>query len=348
MFIDLIENILKSYGTKSEDCQKEKAVGHFWLRVLEPSDSTNTMANFFPRVRNDKKEEGIFYFILENCSANQKVGFDQLKGKDHLLAQLFQCFSLYSVHLAVLTQYTAEYPPGIRQAFEFEQWTDVTNRPVELKNLKVDFLDKLVGEPYNLLKPLDDCLKYVKNCEGKTLRCYQRVALVIWTKTQTDRIYCQYGFQSLLSRISRQSSSAEIGLRRKVNLDQDLPLAIGFCRTQPLMTWKNNGDVILSLLKLCTRMRYQEQGFALLNLSGIEGIFNKEIIKAVAKFVHQLAGNGYKFLLFSFFNLTSNCVYFRLGEFFFNRFETRCLVSSFRAIGGLCRIITALKRRRMQ
>ena len=155
----------------------------------------------------------------------------------------------------------------------------------------LDFLDKFVGEPDKLLKPLDDCLRYGKNCEGKTLRCYQRVVLVIWTKTQTDRIYCQYGFQSLLSRISRQSSSAEIGLRRKDNLDQDLSLAIGFCRTQPLMTWKNNGDVILSLLKLCTRMRYQEQGFALLNLSGIEGIFNKEIIKAVAKFVHQLAGN---------------------------------------------------------
>ena len=270
--IDLVGKILKT--KEEEDCPIDKPVGSFWLNVLDPVDSTIKInTNLFHPTTNEEKEEALLFLIL-NHSNQKQLSFDKLKGKDRLFAQLFQCCPFLEVHLVLVTRYTSR---GTQQDFEFEhQWIDVNNRPVELKNLKVDFMDKLIGEP-------GDCLSYLKtDDQGKTVRCYQQVALVIWSKKQTDRIYCQYGFSALLSRICGQS---KIGLKR--HLVQDLNLAVGFCQTQPLLTRNKEEEVILILLKNSNR----EQGLALLNLGGIESLFNDQIAKAIAKFVLRVAGN---------------------------------------------------------
>ena len=99
-----------------------------------------------------------------------------------------------------------------------------------------------------------------------------------------------------MDRIESQSSATEPGHQKssRLNLAEDLKLVVGFCRTQPLATWnqpEKGPALILRLLKLCNRLRNREQGLALLQLSGIEAVFNDQLAKVIAKFVLKVTGN---------------------------------------------------------
>ena len=313
LILDLFENILKTTPTVNEEpCTLGEAVGsNFWLEMAEPALNSSpfpeTVAHPLSDTEKDMREDNSLLFVLDDCScAKQKLNFDQLKGKDQLLAQLLQSFTYLDVHLAVVTQLTAGFTfadggeggASVQRVFDIGHWTDASNRPVELKNLKVDVLEKLVGESEQLLEPPNVCLTKTWKDEiiGLTLRLYQQVVLVIWPKKETDRIYCQYGFDALMDRIESQSSATEPGHQKssQLNLAEDLKLAIGFCRTQPLATWnqpEKGPELILRLLKFCNRLRNREQGLDLLQLSGIEAVFNHQFAKAIAKFVLKVTGN---------------------------------------------------------
>ena len=207
--------------------------------TLNSSLLPKTVAPVFSDTGKDMREDKLLLFVLDDCScAKQKLNFDQLKDKDRLLAQLLQSFTYLDVFLAVVTQHTTESTSAvdgegggsIERAFDIGHWTDASNRPVELKNLKVDVLDKFVGESEQMLEPPNLCVMKTWKDEaiGLTVRRYQQVVLVIWPNKETDRIYCQYGFDALMDRIESQSSASEPGHQksRQLNLAVDLKLVV--------------------------------------------------------------------------------------------------------------------------
>ena len=228
------------------------------------------LLNYSQKLEKAREDEHLLLFVLDDCScSNRKPSFGNLKGKGRLLVQLLQSFTYLDVHLAVVTQHTFESTSAdngeggggniIDWVFDVGHWTDASNRPVEWKNLKVDVLDKLVGESEQLLEPPNVCPTKTwkdESNKGLTVRRYQQVVLVIWPKKETDRIYRQYGFHALMDRIGSHSSATEPGQQKssQLNLAEDLKLVVGFCRTQPIATWnqpEKRPELIHRLLRVC-------------------------------------------------------------------------------------------------
>ena len=114
-FLDLFVKTLNASPAavnRERPCWLGESVGsHFWLEMADSLMNASPCpetAPLFSDTGKGKREEHILLFVLDDCScANRKLSFDDLKGKDRLLAQLLQSFTYLDVHLAVVTQHTA-------------------------------------------------------------------------------------------------------------------------------------------------------------------------------------------------------------------------------------------------
>jgi len=262
--------------------------------------STNTGA---------EQEQDLLFYVLEGNYYNEKLDFNQLNSGDRIIADLLRRCPFLEVHLAVVTQQTIHCPndkgePSCTTKFAIGNWINTKNLPqVNYEGIKINFFEQMVGDSDEFRIPTRRPFNEEKDVNSTT-RQYNLPVLVLWPKHQTDRIYCQYGFQSILGRVESQLGATWLTdlptifsrIPNRTDLINDLRLALEYCRSQPLVTLKpvtglHAKSGALRLLEFCNSLRAREEGLSLLQLLGTtEGVPDEKVAKTVANFVHTVTG----------------------------------------------------------
>lgn len=271
-------------------------------------------------------KEILLFVPLEEKYGNTQLSFSKLRGRDLLVAQLFQSIHFLDVHIVVISQLVdgnldpfvdwEKHSNWTDRTFQIARWIGSRNSLPLLKELSFDARTQLVGNIsriQNVAKGPDGALNHV---------LYYHAVLVIQPRFQSILNGCRHQFEDVLKHM-------EIQLLHIMKFDQrpiaqhqlldTLRQVISFCWAEPLLTWMNpdpaTNDRSRRLLKICIQLRAKKDGLDFLKLLATkfklnrmktsqdvsksalpdmftEGIRNEKAAKAVADFVTRISGTN--------------------------------------------------------
>lgn len=272
---------------------------------------------------NRKAQIRIFYYLifpLAEKYGNGELSFLELRGRDLLLARLFQSISFLDVHIAVVSQLVDNNQDHFIDWENHSDWKDRTVKIIQWigwenslplsKELELDARTRLVGN----ISRIQSAANGPDNAVNQVIYCH--AVLVIQPRYQSIIHACRLQLSDVLTRMEIQLSVIKESDHHPVARQQlisTLKHVISFCWDSPLLTWMDScpatEDRSRRLLKLCVNLNAVSEGLDLLNLLGtrhalntkkpeacglpdmnIEGIRNDKVAKAVADLASEICG----------------------------------------------------------